>query len=192
MSSISVSQEPTPALELTQVVGHGNEAEAGDVGVVAGLVELLLGCVVTGEALGRFCRGRSRNGRWVRRRTETRTPSRRTHQLVETWKDFLLAAFPALPKTCWLSAPETQRERRWRYQFQLAGKKRTKVIRIVEKCLQWRPSYFERLSWGHQLCVQKSAKGKISEYVYKKHPSKHLDRPLLEYFTSGKHTLWLL
>lgn len=38
----------------TQIVGHGDEAEAGDVGVVPGLVQLLLGRVVTGEALRRF------------------------------------------------------------------------------------------------------------------------------------------
>jgi len=39
---------------VTQVVGHGDETEAGDVGVVPGLVELLLGRVITVEALGRF------------------------------------------------------------------------------------------------------------------------------------------
>lgn len=39
---------------VTEIVGHGDETQAGDVGVVAGLVELLLGCVVTGEALGGF------------------------------------------------------------------------------------------------------------------------------------------
>lgn len=47
----------SPDLHLTQVVCHGDEAKAGDVGVVAGFVELLLGRVVAGEALRRFWGG---------------------------------------------------------------------------------------------------------------------------------------
>lgn len=39
---------------VTQIVGHRDETEAGDISVVAGLVELFLGCIVTGESLGRF------------------------------------------------------------------------------------------------------------------------------------------
>lgn len=39
---------------VTQVVGHGDETEACDVSVIPRLVELFLGCVVTGETLCRF------------------------------------------------------------------------------------------------------------------------------------------
>lgn len=39
----------------TQIVGHGDEAEASDVGVVSSFVELLAGCVVAREALGALC-----------------------------------------------------------------------------------------------------------------------------------------
>lgn len=40
---------------VTQVVGHGDETQASDVGIVPRLVQLLLGCVITWEALCRFC-----------------------------------------------------------------------------------------------------------------------------------------
>lgn len=46
---------------VTQVVGHWDETEASDVSVVASLVELFLGCVVTGEPLSRFCQGRKKS-----------------------------------------------------------------------------------------------------------------------------------
>lgn len=39
---------------VTQIVGHGDETEARDVGIVAGLVELLLRRVVTVEPLCSF------------------------------------------------------------------------------------------------------------------------------------------
>lgn len=49
---------------VTQVVGHGDEAEARDVGVVPGLVQLLLGCVVTGEAFGCSWSSTEEKRRW--------------------------------------------------------------------------------------------------------------------------------
>jgi hypothetical protein len=39
-------------MRFTQVICHGDETQASDVGIVAGLMELLLGCVISGEA---FC-----------------------------------------------------------------------------------------------------------------------------------------
>lgn len=39
---------------VTEIVGHRDETEAGDVSVVPGLVQLFLGCVITGEALSGF------------------------------------------------------------------------------------------------------------------------------------------
>lgn len=39
---------------VTEIVGHRDETEAGDVSVIPGLVELFLGRVITGESLCGF------------------------------------------------------------------------------------------------------------------------------------------
>lgn len=44
----------TVLCHATQEVGHRDEAASGDVGVIAGLVQLLLGCVVARKAFGRL------------------------------------------------------------------------------------------------------------------------------------------
>lgn len=36
---------------ITQIIGHGDETKASDVGIITRLMELLLGCVIAGEAL---------------------------------------------------------------------------------------------------------------------------------------------
>lgn len=55
------AQRSTVVVCVTQVVGHWDETEASDVSVIASLVELFLGCVITGEPLCRFCQGRKKS-----------------------------------------------------------------------------------------------------------------------------------
>lgn len=65
---------------VTQIVGHGDETEAGDVSVVPGLVELFLGRVVTGESLSGFLTVKTTISAACR--LGDALPSAFTHQLV--------------------------------------------------------------------------------------------------------------
>lgn len=65
---------------VTQIVGHGDETEAGDVSVVPGLVELLLGRVITGESLSGFLTVKTTVSISCRLRDDLRSAF--THQLV--------------------------------------------------------------------------------------------------------------
>lgn len=48
------SQKVAVVRGVTEIVGHWDETEAGDVSVIPGLVELFLSRVITGESLGGF------------------------------------------------------------------------------------------------------------------------------------------
>lgn len=65
---------------VTQIVGHGDETEAGDVSVVPGLVELFLGRVITGESLSGFLTVKTTISIACRLRDALRSAF--THQLV--------------------------------------------------------------------------------------------------------------
>lgn len=140
---------------VTQIVGHWDETEAGDVSVVAGLVQLFLGRIVTGESLCGF---------WtvtismaVRHLQAHRLPQVCVYSpTCGGLKGFSFSCFSN-------SAREVLVISSWRRED--AGEK-TFHLHLWAATIQIqlkRIMYLERLSGSHQLCVQKPGHREIDE-----------------------------